>query len=172
MRDALRTKTILVSDFRPSVASVTVLITTFYALEWRVFVDQYRPIIMVSLWYTIAQVWPSYWLWGNLIMVGCVVDEDDNVKSGLKGLSQLAVRKASAFGLGLFSQLRIESSSGFILCRLLDSINCSLSEKMVCWPPLSVWNRLASNLKSQITWLIGSQTVSLFRCQVPPIIYF
>ena len=43
----------------------------------------------------------------------------------LGGSPFLAVKKASAFALGPFSQLRMESSSGFILYLQANAIRCS-----------------------------------------------
>ena len=62
----------------------------------------------------ISQVWPSCWLWGILIMVGCVLSQLKPSE-----LYILSCREDRGLRARFFPQVRMQSSSGFILYDVL-----------------------------------------------------
>ena len=101
--------------FKPILKHTTTLISLsdHYILsrEWRVIVDTLqtdyhgRPMVL-----KISQVWPSCWLWGILIMFGCVLSQLKPAE-----LYILSCEKSLGLRPRPFSQLWMLSSSGFIL---------------------------------------------------------
>ena len=113
------------------------LTTTLFSLsdhyilsqEWRVIVDQVHTNGTI-----ISQVWPSCWLWGILIMVGCVLSQLKPSE-----LYILSCGKDRGLQARFFPQVRMQSSSGFILYDVTRPANFAALQSMTltCRPILN-----------------------------------
>ena len=88
-------------------------------IEW----DKYSRLFLAIQF--ISQVWPSSWLFGILIMVGCVLN-----KLKPSELYILAVEKASAFGLGLFHSWECRAPRALSYVHKMRWMRCKIADCM------------------------------------------
>ena len=116
---------------RPSnLSTLNLIYTRIECIEWRDIVDQVQTSDHGRSNDTIiGQVRQSCWLWGNLIMVGCVLSQfkPPRVLSGF-----LAVKKASAFSLGPF----FTAKNGQLIGLLSHT-----QYNVLCWALCLIWDR-------------------------------